>query len=180
MKNVFKKQLLISGSVILGSIIAASVGLYFLSGDLGTQAQKIITEKALAAQQASVLGILAQLESDAPVAAKYSAAIDQLLPIHDDLIGVPGWVNGLAAKHDVTASFSFQGNNNPATNATPGTDGFTVLVEGQQANVAAFLNDMESQSPQFLLNVNSLDLVNNGPDYKLSIQGVLFSRLSAS
>jgi hypothetical protein len=178
MKNSFKKQLWISVGVIVGALVVASLGLYILSNDIAGQTQKIVNDKTEAAQQAAVLGILAQLKSDAPVAATYTAAMNKLVPTHDDLIEVPGWLNTLAANHNVSISFSFQGGNAPASESSFGTDGFTLSVEGAPSDIAAFLADMETNSPKFLLSVTSFNLMSNGSGYSLSVQGVFYSRMT--
>jgi len=178
-KDPLQKQIWVTSGVIGASIIAASVGFYFLSNAINAQAQKILTDKAIGAEQAAAVGVLAKLKSDATLATQYANAMNTLVPIHDNLIGVPQWLNTVAASHGVTISFSFQGGNAPASGAKPGTDPFTLTVDGTSDGIAAFMGDIESQAPEFLLNVTSFDLTNNGSPYHLSVQGVFFSRASS-
>ena len=176
MKNSFKTQLWVSLGVVFGTIIATGIGLYFLSGDLTAQGDKIITDKTLIARQTAVLGVLAQLKSDAPRAAQYQAAINKLLPAHDNLISFSPWLDALGQAHKVSVAFSFTGGNMAVTDTAPGSDGFSMSAQGAAADLAAFLGDLESQAPGFLLSIDSFDLINNGSDYKLSTQGRLFSK----
>jgi hypothetical protein len=176
MKTSFAKQLWLSSGIILVSVIAAFIGIYLLSGSTSAQADKIISDRTLIAQQAAVLGSLAKLESDAPHAADYMAAMDMLLPVHDDLISFPQWVTMLAGKYSVTVSFSFTGNNVVATPTAAGSDGFSLNADGTALNLVAFLNDLESHAPGFLLSLDSFSLTSDGPNYAFTSQGRLFSR----
>ncbi len=176
MNSSFKKQLLISFGIIFGAVVAASIALYFLSSDLTAEANKIIFDKTLTARQAVVLSVLADLKRDAKRAAQYKGAMDKLLPAHDDLIGFSQWLNALARAHNISVSFSFRGDNTPATESIPGNDGFSLSSTGLSNDLSAFLKDIETQSPGFLLNVDSFDLVNSAPNYRLSLQGKLFSK----
>lgn len=176
MKNSFKQHILISLGVVLAAIAAASAALYFLSGDIHVQAAKIISDKQLAAQQTAAVSILAHLKTDAARAAQYTVALDKLLPTHDELIGFPQWASSLGQSHHVAVSAVFQGNNTPAGDAAPGSDGFSLSATGAASDILAFLNDFEVQAPDFLLTINSFDLVNRGSNYQLSAQGQVFSR----
>jgi hypothetical protein len=176
MKDGFKRQMLLNFGIIFVAIAAATVGLYVLSGDLAAQAQKIIVDKALINKQTAILGILANLKSDAPVAARYADAMKKLLPIHDDLINFPQWLTALGRAHDVSVSFSFRGDNTAATDAVAGTDGFTLGASGSATNLIAFLQDLEVKASGFLLSIDTFDLVGDSGGYRLSAQGRLFSR----
>jgi len=179
MKDNFKRSLLITSSIIVGSAVVAAVVIYFLSNDLAAQVGKIVEDKAFAAQQAAALTILANLKADVPVATTYTTAMEKLLPTHDELIGVPQWINTTASADGVAASFSFQGSNVPASASAAGTDTFSLSVQGPIANITSFLNDIETKSSQFLLSVTNFDLVASGSGYTLSVQGVVYSRASS-
>jgi len=176
MKGNFKKQLWISFSIIFGAVAVASVALYFLSSDLDAQAAKIISDKTLVAQQTALVGILANLKSDAVQATQYAAAMNKLLPSHDELISFPQWIAAVGQAHAVSAVVTFQGNNAAATEALPGSDGFSLSATGAATDIVAFLNDLEMRSPGFLLAIDSFDLTNNGSSYQLSVQGRVFSK----
>ncbi|HEX4104478.1 MAG TPA: hypothetical protein VHZ04_03350 [Candidatus Paceibacterota bacterium] len=176
MKSNFRKQLWLSGGVVVAAIVLATVGLYIFSGDIATNAQKIVEDKNLIADQNAALGVLATLEASAPKAATYLTAMQTLLPTHDALIGFSTWLAGIAQTDNVTASFSFTGNNAPPTASTPGTDSFTLGVDGSAAAIASFLQDIEFNAPGFLLSVDSFSLTSQGTNYHLAAQGKVFSQ----
>ena len=174
-KNSFRGQLWLSFGIIAAAIVAAAGSFYFLSNDGAAQADKIVADQNAIARQTGVLTILAALKKDAPAAVQYSDALGKLLPTHDSLIDFPQWLNALAQAHDVTISFSFQGSNNAATDAAPGSDGFSINATGEGGNLAAFLRDVETKAG-FLVSIDNFDLSANGTQYRLSAQGKVFSR----
>lgn len=176
MKNSLKTQLWIGFGVILASLALATAAIYYFSGDLAAQADRIIADKALISRQAAVVDILARLKREAPVAAAYLALIDKVLPTHDNLIGLPQWLDELGRAHGVTVIFAFQGNNVPMTASAPGADGFVMTVTGAPAEVASFLTDLELNSRGYLLSLDAFSFAGTGVDYKLSAQGRVFSR----
>jgi len=175
MKSTFGKQWWTSVGIVLGTIIVASAALYFLSNDLTAQADKIMNDETALEKQTATVNALAHLKADAPQAAAYTAAMEKLLPMHDDLLGFPQWLTALGQSHHVSVSVAFQGGAIPATAATPGIDGFSMSANGASADLVSFLQDIESSSA-FLLSIDSFSLTNGGANYGLTAQGKLFSR----
>lgn len=175
-KGTFKTRLWISFGIVIVALAGASAAFYFLSGDLHAQATQIIADKTSVAQQAAVVGTLANLKSDSVKAAGYASAINQLLPSHDELIGFPQWVAAAGEAHNVQASVVFQGENATSTGSSPGSDGFSLSAAGTEADLVAFLDDIEIQAPGFLIAIDSFDLINSGPSYQLTAQGRVFSQ----
>ncbi len=168
-----------SVSVIGGAIVVASVALYFLYANLDAEASKIIADKTAVANQSEEVNILAHLESDATKAAPYTAAMQQLLPTHDALIGFPQWLAGIGQAHNVNVTASFQGGTTAATLSAPGVDDFSFLATGALADLNAFLLDAEGNTPGFLVSVDSMELVNQGAAYQLKGNGRVFSRATS-
>lgn len=169
-------SLWVSIGIIGGAIVTAAVALYFLSNNIDAQASQIVSDKTTAARETEAVSMLARLESDAAQAAPYAAAMEQLLPTHDALIGFPQWVVGIGQAHAVSASVTFQGSGVPAAATTPGSDSFSLVATGALPDIVSFLDDIEVNVPGFLLTIDSFELVNNGAQYELSAQGRVFSR----
>lgn len=176
MSVAFKQPLWISFGIVFGAATVAGVAIYFLSGDITAQADKIISDKTLVTRQAAVVGILASLKSDAPKAAQYSAAMKKLLPTHDELIGFSPWLNALGQTHNVSVAFSFRGDNAGATASSLGTDGFSLSVTGSSKDILSFLQDIETRAQSFLLSIDSFEFGQSDSGYRLNAQGRLFSR----
>ena len=176
MKNNFRKQLLVDFGVILGAVVITSGAIYFLSGDLTAQADKIVADKTLTARQTAAVGTLASLKSEAPIAADYEAAMGKLLPTHDGLINFPQWLTSVGSSHHVSVSFAFQGGATPAAAAVAGSDPFSLSASGSSEDLLAFITDIETQSQAFLLSIDSLSFTNDVGGYRLSATGKVFSR----
>jgi len=176
MNSKFNKQLTIDFGIIFGSMAAALIGVYFLSGSLAAQSAKIVQGRTALAAQAMAVQSLASLTHDAPIAAQYQSAIDKLLPNQYQLIGVSQWLDGIAQTHSVTATFNFQGNPAapPPGGGTVGTAPFSITVSGSVGNITDFLKDIETQEPAFLLSLGSFDITGNGTADTLTAQGVLY------
>ena len=154
----------------------AVAALSLLSADIGARAQAILIYRSSLADRNTNLDTFAQLQKDAPAAAGYQAAIGQLLPSQDDLINFPQDVTTAAKSFNVNTSVSFQGEPAPATASSPGYVGFSLRASGTNANLLAFLKYIESQSTQFLLTVDSVDLAVSDPSSQLSVAGRVFSQ----
>lgn len=184
MPTDFKRRLIISTSIILGSAVAATFAIYFLGNSIGGLAKKIVAEKASINQKTGALAVFAALKQQSAQAAVYQTAIDGLLPTQNGLIGFTQWVSGIAATHQVAVNVSFQGGGAsfvPASDTAAdfqniGQTDFSISASGGINNLTAFLNDIESESPGFLLQITSFNIANNGGNYQFSGQGVVFFR----
>ncbi len=176
MTHSVKRPLLVSFGMVAVAVGAATYGLYYFSNDITAQTDKIVSDKTLLAQQTAAVSILARLKSDAPQAAVYAAAMDKLLPTHDGLIGFQQWLLDRGRADNVAVSFSYRGNNTPASPGNAGSDGFSLIVDGGGSAIMAFLGDIETKADAYLLSVDSFTLTSNGSSYELSIQGRVFSR----
>jgi hypothetical protein len=176
MKENFKRKLWIGFGIVFGSIVIASVALYFLSGDLNAQAAAIFAQKTSDQSQTQAVANLATLKSTAPAAARYEAAMERLLPDQFGLVGFGQWLDQVGSQYGVTATFSFQGNPSTPAPGTLGSAPFSLTAQGSSIQgLTAFLENIESQAPGFLLSISSFDLT-GGANPSLTAQGVLFFR----
>lgn len=172
----FKRQLILSFGVIIASVAVATVAIYIVSGDIASQVQKIQADRALINQNSGALDVVADLRDQVPQADSYAAAIDQLLPNQDGLIGFSNWLDTIAAANQVSASASFAGGPTPPSASVPGELSFSLQVSGSLANITTFLNDIEAKSPGFLLEISSFNIVPSGGNEELTAQGNVFFR----
>lgn len=171
----FRRQLIISFSIIVASVAAAAIVISILAGNVATESKKIQTDRGISSQETGVLAVLASLKEEAPQAATYQAAIDQLFPNSDGLIGFGDRIQALATADQVLANSSFQGNPTTPTDMVPGRSNISLEVDGSLNGITAFLKDLES-TPGFLVSIPSFDLVANGGSYRLTAPGTIFFR----
>jgi hypothetical protein len=175
-KERFARQLWISLGIIVGSIALAAGLLAFFSGDISAQADAIVGDRVTVQNKTDALANLAQLESEAPQAARYQSAMNQLSPDQYGLVTFTQWIAQLGAKYDVTTNAAFQGSVVPSAGTTPGTAQFSFSVEGSPENIAAFLDGMNAKSTGFLVTLISFNVTGSGSNENMTGQGILFFR----
>jgi hypothetical protein len=170
----FKKHFWISMSVILFTIAASSVALYFLSVNLEQTANAIGAARAATANGNAEFQDLANLQHDAATATAYQAVMDKLLVSQEALITFPTQIDALGRSNSVSTDFSFQGAAIPSSGSSPGSAAFSLDVSGTLDNVISFMKSFESTSPILLSSLNALNLTANGSNYTLITQGTVF------
>jgi hypothetical protein len=174
MPNRFRRELLISSLIIGVAVVAFGLAFYFLVQDLDSQAQKIVSDRALLAQRTALLLSLADLKKDAGSAAVYRQAIDKILVSQDQLIDFPQWISGLARIRQISLSFSFQGDQVPPQNGSLGYINFSLDASGSLENLGAFLEDVEFKAQRFLVVLDTADLSGGESGYRLLSHGRIF------
>jgi hypothetical protein len=173
-RDPFSRQLLLGFGIIFAAIIGAAIAIYFILSDVRARASVIAGSQTKVAIRNGDLAALASLQADAPRAASYAAAITKLLRPRDSLIQFPHQVQSLAASYNVIAEVSFT--NEPSTPA-PGVAGvatFSLNASGKSDDLLAFLKNIETQSSQFLVAVDTLDFSPNASNGRLAASGRVF------
>jgi hypothetical protein len=170
----FKQQFWISISVIVLTIAASSVALYFLSGHINETANAIGAARAETATENAEFQDLANLKQSATVAATYQAVMDKLLASQAALITFPTQIDALGRAHSVSTSFSFQGSPVLTTPTAPGNIGFLLDISGSFTDVLDFMKDFETTSPVLLSSLGAASIAEDGSSYTLSAQGTVY------
>ena len=176
MNDRFKKYLWIGTGVILGSIVIASVAFYFLSNEITAQADSIVVERTAAQNEASAIAGFAALETQAPKAMQYDAAIQKLLPDQSGLITFNTWVTQIAKKYNVIATVAYQGDPTLPAGPVPGSAAFTMTAQGPENSMVPFIDYLSSQAVGFPLSFESFDFTNNRTQENFTGQGTLYFR----
>jgi hypothetical protein len=170
----FKRQLGISIAVIVGTVVIATVALYFLTENIEETARAIGMARAQTASENAELQDLASLEQNAGSAASYQAAMDKLLASQAALITFPAQVESLSRAHAVSTSFSFDGSPLPPATSTPGSITFSLNVSGPIAGVISFMKDFESAAPVLLSSLDAANVTGSGSSYTLTVRGTVY------
>ena len=174
LKNPFHRQLLINIGIIAIAVILGVVGLSFVLGDVSTKADMIAQYRVTSAMRNNNLNNIVDLQKAAASAATYQVAINRLMPTEDNLISFPQQIQTTAESHNITAQASFSGDPVPAANGAPGFVAFSLSASGDASNTIAFLKDLETQSSQFLIAIDSADFTTDGSSGNLSANGRVF------
>jgi hypothetical protein len=176
MNDSFKKYLRIGVSVIFGSIAIASVAFWFFSNGIHAQADSIIAEKMTVKNEASAIANFATLESDAPKAAQYDAAIKKLVPDQLGLITFNTWVSQIAKEYGVIATVAYQGDPTLPVGVVPGSTAFTMTAQGPENSIVPFIDYISAQAVGFPFSFGSFNFTNDRAQENFTGQGTLYFR----
>jgi hypothetical protein len=176
MNDSFKKHLQIGLGVIFGSIVIASIAFYFLSKGLEAQADSLVVEKTAVKNEANALANFAALESDAPKAMQYDAAIQKLVPDQLGLITFNTWVSQIAKEYDVIATVAYQGDPTLPVGVVPGSTAFTMTAQGPENSIVPFIDYISAQAVGFPFSFGSFDFTNDRTQENFTGQGTLYFR----
>lgn len=174
MSGHFKKEMIISVIIVLGSILVFGTSLYFLAKSLKADATHISNDRLVIAHNASMLGVLAELKRDASQADLYQKAIEKILVPRDRLLDFQRWLDGLRRVRQVDMNFAFVGSESAPTETFPGYISFSLDISGTLDNLTAFLKDIELQSTQFLVSLDTFDVSGSGSSYRIISRGRVF------
>ncbi|MEK7507954.1 MAG: hypothetical protein AAB602_02630 [Patescibacteria group bacterium] len=170
----FRREVITGAALIIGSIIVFGVVFYFFSRSLNTIAREIAADRLLIANNAVVLGNLAELKRDDQKSARYEKAMNKLLVPKDQLIDFDGWLEGLARVRQVAMNFSFSGSEVAPQENFPGYISFSLDIAGTLDALTAFLKDIELQSTRFLVNLDTFDVTRSDVGYRIITNGKVF------
>ncbi|MGB9608805.1 MAG: type 4a pilus biogenesis protein PilO [Minisyncoccia bacterium] len=175
MNNNFKKQIIISISIIVFVLLVSFALFKYLSDAIIKKAEEIQSLRNSIAIFTKSLSNLAKLKEVAPQVDLYQNKLKLLLPSKDELIDLPQWINDAAKANQVNATLNFKpGGKNPENNS-PGFELFLIEINGSLSNIEKFLYTIEVVSPKFILNIDSFNVSeSNENNYQFSGSGRAF------
>lgn len=176
MEAHFRKRITLGVLSIAGSVAAFGVLLYWMSGVLDSQTAKIVAARNAIEQQAQLVASLAALKTAKPEVEKYRQALDALLPVKDDLVNFPSWIDGLSRAHQAGATVAFKGKAVPAAENQAGSIGFSLDAQGIYGDLVDFLKDVEFKGPRYLVTLDNISIKRSGSAYHASVNGTVFFR----
>lgn len=176
MLNHFRRQVIVSLIIILGSAGVAIAAISWLKRDIQFQAGKIFDDKNLISKRVAILADLAELKKLTSKADAYKRAMNAIMLTHEDLLNFPRRLEDLARVHRLGISFSFRGEEVKPQENKPGYVNFNVDVVGAVDNLISFIKDVEYRSLGFIATFDSVDFLKSGDNYKASLQGKVFFR----
>ena len=175
MKDHFVRDFWISAGVVIGAIVAAFAGFWYILGLVNAHADAIAHYQGSVVARNASFSAISSLEKNAPAAAAYQAAISKLLPSQDGLLQFPRNLQTDAAAFNVAAQATFTGDPTPPSPGVAGFASFALNASGAESDLLAFLKNIETQAPQFLVAIDSVDLtVTSSSSAKLAANGRVF------
>ena len=174
MARGLRREIGISAGIMIASVLAASAGMYWLRGNLTQDADAVAGLRVALMNRTRALESLAALKRDAPVAAAYERALAALVPTEEDLLDAPRRFEAMAQSYGVTAVFKFQGDLARPSETALGRAVFSLDAEGAYADLAQFLEAIESVESGMLLGLDAFDITRSGTRHRLTTRGTLF------
>jgi hypothetical protein len=174
MKDNFDKYLIFNFGGIFLAIIIAFVAYSFISQDIATKTNKLISDEALISKQNNALASFSKIKEEITQITPYQSVMDKLLPSQNELINFPDWLQSAAGTFNIAETFSFASGTVPAKDLTPGSVNFSLVVDGMANDDLSFLKYIESSAPGYLLTFTSYSLVNNTNDTKITLNGKIY------
>lgn len=150
------------------------IAFYFVEKKLENLGLTIAAERQTLAERTYALDNLSLLKNKAPEAAGYKEKLTALLPSQDGLLSFPPYVERISGVHNVGSTFAFAGPPILSQGNQPGYIPFTLGVTGSPENIRDFLNDLESKSTRFLVNIDSVEFAASGIDYRADMKGRVY------
>lgn len=174
MQEHFRRYVWTNTGIILGSFLIFGVIFYFFSQALNDKVVQILANRTAIAQRSTDLETLSKLKTDTAAAGELQKKIDAILPFQDNLISFPQFMNTLARNHSLSSTFNFDGVPNPGLSPTPGHVNFTIIVEGDSANIRSFVDELENKTTRFMVNLQGFILTSRSETYRVELKGKVF------
>ncbi|MEK7608198.1 MAG: hypothetical protein AAB495_01330 [Patescibacteria group bacterium] len=174
MKDEFRGRFIFNLSIIFGSILLGIGVLYILELQIEKTSVSIRNNRMRIAERSFALDNLAGLKRGEAAAESYKKKIDSLLPARDGLFGLGRFFEATARTYDMSASFSFQGSPTEPQDGRPGYVQFVLRTAGSEQNIQSLIKFFETQSTQFLINIETIDLVPSSEGYRGDVFGKAF------
>ena len=172
----FKKEVIISGGVIVASILIFGIASWYLANGISEQAAQIIEKRTVLAEWARSVSTLGEFRLVAPEVEKYEAQIKAILPGKEGLIDFGRVVETIARVNRVKTIFNFEGEAVPAQVGVPGYIAFSLRADGNFADIQSFFTTLHGRGSKFLISLSGLDLQRAGEEYHAAVQGRVYFR----
>lgn len=174
MHEHFRRYLLTNTGIILAIFLIFGAVFYIFSKSLDSKVVKVLANRTAIVQRSTDLETLSKLKTDTAAAAELEKKIDALLPVQDNLIGFPQFLNTLARSHSLSSVFNFDGVPNPAVLPMPGYVDFSVTIEGDAASIRSFMDELENRTTKFMVNLHGFALTPRSGIYHAELNGRVF------
>ena len=172
----FRRELIISISLIAGSMLVFGMAVYFLTDAITTKAQKISSDRTSIGNRSELIGGLAEQKASSPEVKKFQQEINLILPVKDDLVNYQSWLDGLSRVHQVSINFQFSGETAAAADSSPGYIKFVLSANGDYTGLTNFIKDVEYKDARFTTKFDDFDLKRSGNEYNISVDGKIYFR----
>lgn len=172
--SIMRRDFIISSSIIGGALLAALLVQWWVSGIITSRIRDVEEIRSALTDKGTLLKTLTRLKNDSVVADELQPLLESLIPKEDTLLDLSARVEAAAREHKVLAAFKFQGNKTNAAEGGVAHVGFSLDAEGVFADIAAFMDTLETPAKGFLLGLDSYNIARSGEKHRISATGRVF------
>ncbi len=176
MDPALRREIMISGGIIIGSFLLFLIGFLTITGRIDDAVAAIDRARMVLQAESQAVESLATLKRDAPLAERYQAQINQVLPKQEELLGVTRSLDALARTYGVTFKFSFQDGGSSPSVGKPGYIYIGLDADGSYESVRSFFSTLESKPTRFAFDFEGMQTDATASGYRISTRGKLFYR----
>lgn len=176
MDPALRKETMISGGIIVGSLFLFLVAFTTITGRIDDSVASIVRARGVLQNESQAIESLATLKRDAPLAERYQVQINQILPKQEELLGVSRAIDAVARVYDVSFRFSFQDGGTAPTAGAPGYVAISLDADGTYDDVRSFFFALESKPTKYAFDFEGMQVSATASGYHIATRGRLFYR----
>ena len=169
--NNFKEWLLKNLGIGIGVIVLLGGILFFLRVDLVSRVRAIESARQMLVSQKAAIESRGLLKSDLEKSGPYYNLINNVLPIKDELVNVPGDLDAIARAHRGSFGINLGAETAP-TIASPGHIQFKMTATGSYQDVIRFLDSVKAS--RYLVKYLDIHVTQKGNVFEESVNGQIF------
>lgn len=174
MQDPFRRIMIISGSIIFGSIVVFFLLFAWLGSDLTSQSDGIAAARQAVEDDARAIESFSLLKRSEEEAKQYASRLNSLLPSSGDLLSFSRWVTTTGRDAQVNAQAVFKSTPPKGVPGTIGSANFTLDAVGPYETLKDFLYLVENKAPRYLVAYDSITVAREGEQYHATIGGRVF------
>ncbi len=179
MADSFNRKVWLRALTIVASFAIAGGASWWFLGQVNQEVDLIVAARGKISERGKLLEMLAQFKKIGTELDAYTDRLNKLLPVKDALLDFPRDMDNLARTHNVALNFSFQGESEGAAGSGLGFLSFSFDVKGTSQNIFKYLRAVETESSQFLVTLDNIDLTQTSDGYRAASQGRVFFQKTA-
>jgi len=171
MQRSFKFRLILSLSVILGTLLIIAVVIVYLGFDISTKASFISDTQTQLFKRVADIANLTKLKEQEKAADAALSKLNDALPKRDSLFSVSRDLGDFARARSLSFGSKF-GEESAPGEGTPGFIRLEMNTGGSYADLVAFIKDIEASS--YFINLLNFDIVRQGTRFSALLNGEVF------
>jgi len=167
MTKGFRREILVSILVIVGSVCAFGIYFWRVSGTLRGSADSVLSLNQTIVDQAQLSQVIVNLKRDESEADRSQARMDAVIPDEEQLLDFRSWTKNQATVHNLSASIEFKDRGKFRGGSDIMFQNASMNFDGTIDNFISFLKELEMGADRFLVGFDTFDVSRSASGYRL-------------